>query len=332
MKVSIIVPVYNVENYIKECIISLLKQDYPDFEVILINDGSEDQSGKICESYAAEDKRIQVIHQVNSGVSAARNAGLAVVTGDYITFIDADDWVEFNYVSSLVKSMQRGGMSVCKCLRENIKEPNNMTSSSDCIYMSREEAQKSVLSLYGIKGYVCGKLFDTELIRQYGICFNKEISILEDQLFTIQYLSKTYNPIAYVQKPLYHYRYRADSASYLISEKNLDVERKTLFSACNAVQLEREFICPSADVAQSLNAITVYHKRQTLVLLVAHGKTSYPEYKKFILDIRNHLGDYWKCDIGESTKARIGTLICCFNPRLYFALRKYRENLRMRRK
>ena len=92
--ISIIVPVYNVEKYLNECIDSIIAQTYSNIEIILVNDGSTDASGKICDEYAEKDGRIKVIHQVNAGLSAARNAGMAVATGEYLYFVDSDDYVD----------------------------------------------------------------------------------------------------------------------------------------------------------------------------------------------------------------------------------------------
>ena len=99
--ISVIVPVYNVEPYLRECIESILGQTYRDFELILVNDGSTDDSGTICDEYAAQDTRIRVLHQKNSGVSVARNVGLDSVQGEYITFVDSDDRVSKDYLAYL---------------------------------------------------------------------------------------------------------------------------------------------------------------------------------------------------------------------------------------
>lgn len=110
--ISVIVPVYNVEQYIARCIESILKQTYTNFELILVDDGSPDQAGKICDEYAAMDKRITVIHQKNKGLSAARNAGLSIMRGQYVTFIDSDDFVHERYLTVLHQLIKRYGVGV----------------------------------------------------------------------------------------------------------------------------------------------------------------------------------------------------------------------------
>ena len=99
-EISVIVPVYKVEEYIDECIESIITQVFNDFELILVDDGSPDHCGDICEKYAAQDRRIKVIHQENKGLSGARNAGLEIASGNYITFIDSDDVVESDYLQT----------------------------------------------------------------------------------------------------------------------------------------------------------------------------------------------------------------------------------------
>ena len=105
-KVSIIVPVYNTEEYLSECIESILDQSFTDFELLLINDGSIDKSGKICDEYAKKDSRIVVIHKENGGVSSARNKGIEIAQGEWISFIDADDWITPLYLSDLIRKLR----------------------------------------------------------------------------------------------------------------------------------------------------------------------------------------------------------------------------------
>ena len=99
--ISVIVPVYNVEPYLRKCVDSILAQSYSNLEVILVDDGSPDGCGAICDEYAAKDARVRVIHKPNGGVSDARNAGLDIMTGDYVAFVDSDDWIDKQHLSSL---------------------------------------------------------------------------------------------------------------------------------------------------------------------------------------------------------------------------------------
>lgn len=104
--ISVIVPVYNVRRYLRQCLESLASQDYPSFEIVLVDDGSTDGSGRICDEYATRNKRFSVVHQSNAGLSAARNVGLAHAHGRYVSFVDSDDWVAENYLSMLMTAVE----------------------------------------------------------------------------------------------------------------------------------------------------------------------------------------------------------------------------------
>ena len=110
--VSIIVPIYNVEAYLEECIDSVLRQSYPTMELILVNDGSTDRSGKICEAYASQYPWIRVIHKKNGGLSEARNVGIDVCTGQYITFLDSDDCLEADVVGEMIEAVRKTGANM----------------------------------------------------------------------------------------------------------------------------------------------------------------------------------------------------------------------------
>ena len=175
IKVSVIIPVYNVETYISKCISSVIEQSYKNIEIILIDDGSKDSSGKILDEYEKGDDRITVIHQKNKGVSAARNRGLELASGDYVVFVDGDDWVDSNYVSYFVELLQNHeceiGMNV-----------NNYTAisnkSSDNTYKISSEKAMEWLYLDKIFVAVWNKIYDmqflkrnrNEKIRCIGVC------------------------------------------------------------------------------------------------------------------------------------------------------------------
>ena len=144
--ISVIVPVYKVESYLPRCIDSILSQTYTDFELILVDDGSPDNCGKICDEYAKRDHRIHVIHQNNCGVSVARNNGVIHATGDYVTFIDADDWISDTYLEGLLSACVNHNAqiaicdySVAKSITEN--ELKRITSDSGIIFSNREAIQ-----------------------------------------------------------------------------------------------------------------------------------------------------------------------------------------------
>ncbi|MBQ8615735.1 MAG: glycosyltransferase, partial [Clostridia bacterium] len=121
-KISIILPVYNVENYLDKCLTSLVNQTYQNLEIILVNDGSPDNSGEVCENWAKKDSRIKVLHKANGGVSSARNFGLDNATGDFIGFIDPDDFVELDMYEKLLNALNSQNATMAMCRYQNVFE------------------------------------------------------------------------------------------------------------------------------------------------------------------------------------------------------------------
>lgn len=184
---SVIVPVYKVERYLGRCIASVLAQTFADFELILIDDGSPDESGAICDRFAAKDERIIVIHQQNRGVSAARNAGLDIARGKYIVFVDSDDTVEENYLKCMcgydvdmvvagVKNCSTDGILNCRLV---LSQNEYINVSEDLVrWMIREH----------LLDYVFSKRYEREKIQKKGIRFDEQLALGEDTLFVSQYL------------------------------------------------------------------------------------------------------------------------------------------------
>ena len=166
--VSVIVPVYNVERYLERCVSSLLQQTYPVLQILLINDGSTDQSGLLCETYCRKDSRITVIHQENQGLAAVRNRGIAAAEGEWITFVDSDDWVAPDYVEYLLKIVHSGvDFAACgfqKTDREFVSWPD---SPKDRVwYGSHSDALRIMFYQKGLDNSAWGKLYRTQLARQ----------------------------------------------------------------------------------------------------------------------------------------------------------------------
>ena len=182
--VTIIVPVYNVENYLKVCVDSILNQTYENYELILIDDGSTDTSGIICDSYANSFDKVRSFHQKNSGVSASRNLGIEKANGEYITFIDSDDWVEPDYIGRMVAYMEPGAF-----VAGHLVLNNKSSIKSDVITrVTVGEAQISVFSSKGIGGFAVAKMFDLNVVRKNHIKYCEDIAICEDELFSIMSL------------------------------------------------------------------------------------------------------------------------------------------------
>lgn len=189
--ISIIIPVYNADKYLGKCLDSIICQDYSDFEIILINDGSSDGSGSICEQYSHNDKRIKYIATENGGASKARNRGIEIAGGKYIWFIDADDWIEKNAISKLMN----GELSDITFF--GFKKYKNEHEFSVCQIESRDityysaDIPKVMDKLFMSKqlfwGYTWNKFFTSEIIKRYGIRFREDLIIAEDAIFTFEY-------------------------------------------------------------------------------------------------------------------------------------------------
>ena len=191
--ISIIIPVYNTESKLARCLDSLLLQKYKQFEVLLIDDGSTDRSGNICKQYAKKDPRFHVFHQCNMGVSAARNKGLSLVTGDYVAFLDADDWVSESYLSDLVSELKPdtdilffGGKYVTDTSTEIATFISLDTSSFKSINALIEYTINS-----NIFGHVWLMWIRRTVLEKNNIHFNTNISLHEDFIFTCECIIST---------------------------------------------------------------------------------------------------------------------------------------------
>ena len=204
--VSVIIPLYNSVDSIKTCIESIESQTYTNIEVVIIDDGSLDNSYDVCSVLTKQYKNIILTKQNNKGVSAARNRGLTVASGEYITFVDSDDAVDRKYVEILVRKMNRNVMTACSFDVFDSDIPIVDIGDSTTREMSKSEAEKSVYSSRGMSGFVWGKLFDARLIKNQKIKFDENIAICEDLLFCIAYLSVSSGIYYFMDCPLYHYK------------------------------------------------------------------------------------------------------------------------------
>lgn len=203
-KISIIVPVYNVDKYLERCIDSLLKQTYKNLEIILIDDGSEDSCPLICDQYKKKDRRIIVIHKKNGGAASARNMGLDMATGEYIGFVDSDDYVSEEYIQNLYQNLNRENADISVCSFYNLyKDHMELVANENMgIYDSRE-----YLELF-LKDWKCGliwnKLFKAMLFQKVRF---SEGHVIDDEFFTYKAVMQS-NRIVVGNEPLYYYRMR----------------------------------------------------------------------------------------------------------------------------
>ncbi len=218
-KISVIIPVYNVEQYIEECLDSLLNQTYKNLEIICIDDGSTDRSGWICDQYVKKDSRIKVIHQKNSGAGAARNKGLDIASGDYIAFVDSDDYIEKNMYEELYNALifnnaQIAGCETISLFQDKINYPN--TTGKEMIFSGVDFL---ALSSKHWKYYIMvNKLFSRAVV---GNMRFPEKNVIDDGFFTYQIIARAAR-VVWCDKAFYFYRQRKSS---VMNKKEYQLKR-----------------------------------------------------------------------------------------------------------
>ena len=212
MKVSIIVPVYNVEKYLPQCLDSILAQTFKDFELLLIDDGSPDSSGAICDEYAQRDPRIRVFHKENGGPSAARNVGLDNAKGEWITFSDSDDWMESHWLEAMAENMNGTDMVVTGYIRHNNKKAGKIEQMEmeDGFYPRKSYSARCFqLMARAQMGYLWTMMFRNAIFQTYGVRFNPDMRIQEDLEMILRYLAHT-NSFRTISAKNYHYHLEAN--------------------------------------------------------------------------------------------------------------------------
>lgn len=242
--ISVIVPVYKAERYLPRCINSILNQSYKNFELILVDDGSPDNSGKICDDYALKDNRIKVIHKENGGVSSARNAGIDVATGEYINFIDSDDWITLDSLEKLLATIKNNDAQISIGNWDRRRRVVQETAFKNLLIDFNnkvEDFQEDVFTLLNFSiNAPWGKLYLTSIIKDNSIYFKNDIKYGEDTIFLFTYL-KFCEKIATSTDIVYHYNlFNENSASIKYYEEepdwiNLVIDSKISFMKLKGV-------------------------------------------------------------------------------------------------
>jgi glycosyltransferase involved in cell wall biosynthesis len=243
--VSLILPIYNInEEYLEKCVKSIMSQTYKNIEIILVDDGSKNNSLKVCNNLASEDSRIVVYHQENSGVSIARNKGIEISRGEYICFIDPDDWIVENYVEKLLDSIvnTKADFAICNCIVHYSSYDvsndflNYKVNNKNMCCLSLENKNDLLYQLIGKKicnyyppevaaGVPWGKIFDKRFIEKYKLRFVPKMARMQDNIFclyAIEYAEK----ICYLNERLYFYRKEIGSICYKYSPKIVEYFQK----------------------------------------------------------------------------------------------------------
>ena len=207
--ISVIVPIYRVEPYLDRCIRSLVDQTYYNLEIILIDDGSPDKCPEICDEWEKKDHRIKVIHKENGGLSDARNAGMQIMTGDYVSYIDSDDWVSGNMYEKMLYKIKEQKADICECQFQKTSGDikNDIQQQTDNVnVLNKKEALKAVIE-EKINPVVWNKIYKREIVE--GLFFEKG-RCNEDEFFTYKAIDKA-DKIIQIQDVCYYYFFREDS-------------------------------------------------------------------------------------------------------------------------
>ena len=285
-KISVIVPVYNAEKYLHRCVDSILAQTFTDFELLLINDGSKDNCGAICDEYATKDCRVRVFHKENGGVSSARNLGLDNAQGKWITFVDSDDRVEDYYLQELYKN--GCDLSACSYVYE-MDKGNLYEKLKDNKIVLDTDNLTDVLMSGGFMTPYC-KLFKSKIIKDFNIRFDNEISSGEDTLFVWTYILYI-DEILVSSKPAYYYRITSSGLSHkripidgslytlekfykLLLElqnkyKGYDIRYRLLWLVCERLEkLIREEVCDTKNYFQRREKLCKVLKSKSIKILL----------------------------------------------------------------
>ena len=266
VKVSVVVPVYNVEKYIKQCVESLISQSYEDIEIILVDDGSTDSSGIICDQYADIDDRIIVLHDKNGGLSEARRRGIEKASGEYIIIVDGDDWVDENTIEECLNTIYNHKELECVIFSYIREYPDHSIEAhvmSESVIMDRNDVEKMVYRrLFGLigeelkhperlenMGSCCMKLYRRDVAKRGRFFDVKDVGSSEDVLFNMYALYGCTN-IAYIDKTMYHYR-KTGSSITSTYRPMLITQWKRLFSIMYTVIEENKL---NESYLQALNS------------------------------------------------------------------------------
>ena len=310
-KISVIVPVYNVEAYLERCVESILQQTYAHFELILINDGSTDSSGQICDHLASQYENIKVYHIENSGVSNARNMGIQLATGSWVTFIDSDDFVTQDYLATLASAVEGVKVGFAIAPLHHIKNgivTDIPSHSGKTELWSTEETMKELLMTTRTSFFPVAKLFKRDLLADEK--FNTNYHLAEDALFLTELLLKTRCSCVFIDKPVYYYDHREGSATTSVNRYVFDT-----------IEVYQQIIAQFSQAFPNLKYELI--NRECWSYITVYDKiifTSREEYQKEKAELRNwivqHRREIWK-DAYVTTFRKVAILSLVISPWLY---------------
>lgn len=317
--ISVLVPVYNVEKYLRRCLDSILMQTYTDYEIVLVDDGSTDQSGALCDAYAAEHNCIRVIHQKNAGLAQVRNVSIAAARGEYITFVDSDDAIEPAYLEVLLRDLQESGAEVSICSWSEVSDGGMRTElgwdrkSQGFQVWTTQQAVKSLLYQKGIDNNTWGKLYTRDVLQDITFPAGK---VYEDIATTYQVFLKA-RRVCYRPEALY--LYTSNTAG--ISQSAFTPRRMDLIDMAESMYSDIERRCPAYLRAAQARLMRAYIH----VYLQIPDCADFKAYQSRVFaGIRKHC-----CRVAADSEAKRGTrmaaLIACIHPVLLRWLNRWKN-------
>lgn len=305
--VSVIVPVYKVEEFLPRCIDSILKQTYQNLEIILVDDGSPDNCGKICDEYALKDERVKVIHKENGGLSSARNSGLEIATGEYVAFVDSDDWIDTTYVQTLKDVLENTTSDMSACMFCRTKgEKAERRLFNDIPEVITDEKFFSVLSENSFAGYASNKLFKKDIIEKNGLRFDEKIFNGEDFPFVLEYVRFT-EKTAFIKQDLYFYFFRETGImnSIRLNERFITI----LYAREKALNFLRLYAPDCYDVCKA-SYLSILSKIKFMAMV---DKNKYSEvYREAQEKLKRNRKGLWKLRrVGLKEKLKLFLMIYC---------------------
>lgn len=278
--VSIIVPVYNTELYIKECLDRLVNQTYKNIEVILVDDGSTDNSPKICDEYSEKDSRFKVFHRKNHGPASSRNFGFTKTTGKYIMFCDSDDTYDLDMVKAMVSTIKKYKTDVVRCTFNSVEQYEDISDISDKKYNTHDIdiLSRFITSYKHLIGFTTVYIID----RDHMVKLHDKITYMEDLYFVIKLLLNS-NSISFVDKKLYTYRYNPTSITKTSTKAISNIESGLFcFSEIEKLLKEKELFTDELKIRMnSMLCLLLYTK------LCRIDNKIFKEHKNEILNILN---------------------------------------------
>ena len=296
-KISVIVPIYKVEQYLNRCVDSIINQTYTNLEIILVDDGSPDNCPKICDEYAKIDDRIKVIHKENGGLSDARNAGLEIATGDYIAFVDSDDWVHKDMYRILYENIIKNKADIAECSTKKVEEYEedfNLKEEFEVNIYSKEKSMKALIHEDIVQQTVWNKLYKRELVDD--LLFEKG-KFHEDEFWTYKVIDRC-NCLVHIDIEMYYYFQRQDS----IMGQDYSIKRlDALEGRYNRyLYIKQKYPVFIYEAKLNLFYLCIYYLQQALKSVdKSQYKRSYDIIKKYIKNINFNIKDYKKMKFRE---------------------------------